>query len=274
MNMEVRRSSLGILLFFAAGASFAQPPAARPAYEAATIKVNVSGDRGTSSNGSRGQVLMSNQSLKRMVERAYDARSFEVAGPAWIEDVRFDVSAKYPPDSKIEDRPLMLRTLLEDRLKLAVHRESKEMPGFALLVAKGGFKLKPAEPGANETHSNGDGHVQTIAAKKTSMAALATLLSRSLNEPVLDQTGLAGVYDFDLRWTIEETQRGQESFALLGRPEAYPTAGANVASPIPAAPSGTRQPGFNFTDVPKRPITEIPAETYGIHRANTVQLQG
>jgi uncharacterized protein (TIGR03435 family) len=51
----------------------------------------------------------------------------------------------------------MLRTLLEDRFKLAAHRESKEVPGYALVVAKSGFKLKPVEPGAGGTDSEGPG---------------------------------------------------------------------------------------------------------------------
>ena len=47
-----------------------------------------------------------------------------------MEKIRFDIAAKYPPDTKSDDRPLMLRTLLEDRFKLAVHHETKDMPGY------------------------------------------------------------------------------------------------------------------------------------------------
>ena len=117
-----------------------------------------------------------------------------------MEKIRFDIAAKYPPDTKSDDRPLMLRTLLEDRFKLAVHRESKDMPGYALVVAKRGFKLQPVEPGAAGASTRGD-QVLSLTAKKTSMARLADLMARSLGEMVVDKTGIEGVYDFELRWT-------------------------------------------------------------------------
>jgi len=59
-----------------------------------------------------------------------------------MKDASFDIAAKYPPNTNRDDRSIMLRTLLEDRLKLAVHRETKDMPGYALVVAKGGFKTE------------------------------------------------------------------------------------------------------------------------------------
>ena len=119
-----------------------------------------------------------------------------------MDSVRFDVAAKYPPDTKNEDRTLMLRTLLEDRFKLAVHRQMKEMPGYALVVGKS-FKLKPVEPGSSGTDSHG-GRVRTLTATKTSMAFLADLIARNLGETVVDKTGLEGVYDFELRWTNDD----------------------------------------------------------------------
>ena len=97
----------------------------------------------------------------------------------------------------------MLRTLLEDRFHLAVHFESKDMPGYALVVAKSGFKLKPVEPGGSDTDTEG-GRVQTLTAKKTSMALLADLVARDLGEFVVDKTGLDGVYNFELRWTKDD----------------------------------------------------------------------
>jgi uncharacterized protein (TIGR03435 family) len=155
---------------------------------------------------------MSNQTLKRLIERAYNLKPFQVNGPGWMQNVYFDIAAKYPPDTKIDDRPLMLRTLLEDRFKLAVHRESKEMPGFALVVAKGGFKLKPVEPGASGSDSEG-GRIRTLQATKNSMASVADFLARTLGDAVVDQTGIGGVYDFELRWTNEEPTANGDSVA-------------------------------------------------------------
>jgi len=199
-----------MIVLLAAGAGFAQRQDVRPAYEAASVKPNTAGSNGSSSNGSKGQIVFANQTLKRLVERAYGVKPFQVATPRWMEEIRFDIAAKYPPDTKNDDRPLMLRTLLEDRFKLAVHRESKDMPGYALVVAKSGFKLKPVEPGGSGDSrvvgydSSNGGRVQTLTAKKTSMALLADLLARDLGVMVIDRTAIEGVYDFELRFTLDD----------------------------------------------------------------------
>jgi uncharacterized protein (TIGR03435 family) len=98
----------------------------------------------------------------------------------------------------------MLRTLLEDRFNLAVHHVAKEMSGYALVVAKGGFILKPAEPGGSSGISRNGGRVETLTAKKSSMADLAADIARKLDRMVVDRTGIAGVYDFELRFTTDD----------------------------------------------------------------------
>src|SRR5258708_4645241 len=192
---KVSASLAGMILLLAAGAVLAQPPEARPEYEAASVKPNTSGSGSSSTHGSKGQIIFTNQTLKRLIERAYGVKPFQVTGPGWMETVCFDIDAKYPPDMKPDMKELMLRRLLEDRFKLAVHRESKDLPGYALVVAKGGFKLKPVEPGGSGTNHNG-GRVQTLTAKKNSMEQVADFVARILGETVVDKTGIQGVYDF------------------------------------------------------------------------------
>jgi len=199
----LRALSGGVIVLLAASALSAQAQDAHPAYEVASVKLNTSGSGSSSSHGSTGQIVFTNQTLKRLIEQAYSVKPFQVTGPGWMETVRFDIAAKYPPDTKSDDYARMLRTLLEDRFKLAVHRESKDMPGYALLVAKRGFQLKPVEPGGSGSHSTG-GRVRTLTAKKTSMAQLADFVARGLGEMVVDQTGIDGVYDFELRWTNDD----------------------------------------------------------------------
>ena len=197
------------MLFLAACAAAAQP---QPAYEAASVKPNTSGGNGSSSNGSKGQILMTNQSLKRLIERAYSVKPFQVTGPDWMENVHFDIAAKYPPDTRNEDRPLMLRTLLEDRFKLSVHRESKEISGYALVVAKGGLKLKPVEPGGSGANSNSDG------VRTGNTAIDAENAARRLGAMVVDKTGIDGVYDFELSWANEDlnsTDAGADALPSL-----------------------------------------------------------
>jgi uncharacterized protein (TIGR03435 family) len=202
-RLKVMQSCWRFFWILAAGSVLAQGQDLRPAYEAASVKPNTSFSGSSSSHGSKGQVVFTNQSLKRYIERAYNVKPFQVTGPDWMESVYFDITAKYPPETKDAERPVMLRTLLEDRFKLAVHRESKEMPGYALVVAKGGFKLKPVEAGGADTDSHG-GRVRILTAKKTSMVQLADLVSRYLGEVVIDKTGVEGVYDFEFRWMPDD----------------------------------------------------------------------
>jgi uncharacterized protein (TIGR03435 family) len=195
------------MVFLSAGAIWAQAvpaqPDAHPAYEAAVIKPNISSSNSSQTHGSKGQIVFKNQTLKRLIERAYGVKPFQVIGPDWMENVHFDITAKYPPDTKDDDRALMLRSLLEDRFKLAAHHESKDLPGYVLVVAKR-FKLQPVEgEGGSDTNSTG-GRIRTLTAKKTSIAFLADLIARNLGEMVVDKTGIEGVYDFELRWSNDD----------------------------------------------------------------------
>lgn len=204
------------MLFVAAAAALAQPPQdSRPAYEAASIKTNNSASGNSSSNSSRGQIRFTNVALKSLIERAYRVKPFQVTGPSWLEDVRFDIVAKYPEGTANDQHAPMLRTLLEDRFKLAVYRETKEMPGYAMGVAKSGFKLKPGGPGGTSTSTNSNGRVWKLTVKSTSMEQLADLLSRQLDQMVHDETGIQGAYDFEFRWTNnDQSTAGPDSEAL------------------------------------------------------------
>lgn len=203
-----------IALFVVACAAFAQPRDAGPSYEVASIKPNTSGSGASTTKGDKGRIVFTNVTLRRFIERAYSVKPFQVIGPDWMEALRFDIVAKYPEDTKDDDRTLMLRKLLEDRFKLAVHHESKELPGYALMVARSGFKLKPAEPGTPDTTHN-SGRVDELKVKKITMTQLADLLARSLGEMVVDKTGISGIYDFEIRWSNNDrNSTGNEAEAL------------------------------------------------------------
>lgn len=195
-----RAVSAVAMVLLAAGATLAQP---RPAYEAAEITVNTSGSGDADSEGSAGQVAMRNLPLKRLIANAYGVKPDQVKGPDWLDSVRFDIVAKYPANTRQEDHPLMLKTLLEDRLKVAAHRETQELPGFGLSVAKGGIKLKPAAPGdssRNGTH----GPIGALVAKNTSLPRLAVFLTQTVGQTVVDETGISGGFDFELKWTSDD----------------------------------------------------------------------
>jgi uncharacterized protein (TIGR03435 family) len=180
---------------------------APPAFEAASIKLNTSGSGSGGSKGSKGQVLFTNVSLRRLIQRAYGIQDFELAGPDWMANVRFDIAAKYPPGEATNDqRNLMLQTLLAQQFHLTVHRETKEMPAYALVVAKNGPKLEASKETGDST-STSRGRFEDTA---VSMAGLARQLAQQLEHPVVDKTGLTGVYTLKLEWTPDDQPAGSE----------------------------------------------------------------
>ena len=205
--MRLTRCFIPTLLLLAPAVIPAQDPAAnpaRPAFEAAVIKPNNSGQGGSSSRGTRGQILMTNQPLRQLVQRALDIKPFQLETPAWTETLRYDIAAKYPENSKPEDRPRMLRTLMEDRFGLVFHVETRDMPGYELVVAKGGFKLQPVDAGNGPSqNSNSDGKTVKIKMERLTMPFLATFLSGEVGSMIVDRTGLAGAYSFEMQWAQE-----------------------------------------------------------------------
>lgn len=87
-------------------------------------------------------------SLKELIASAYSLKAFQITGPDWLNDMslRFDIVAKMPDGSTVDQAPQMLQALLAERFKLVVHRENKEHPVLALVVGKGGPKLQETPP--------------------------------------------------------------------------------------------------------------------------------
>ncbi len=115
----------------------------------------------------------------------------------------WEVIAKTPPNSRVEDIPLMLRSLLADRFHMTFHHETKEMQVYELVVAKGGSKLKEVDPPAHglggRRTAQGTFHMQD----NSNLATLAAFLTSYLRLPTIDKTGLLGVYDIDFEYQME-----------------------------------------------------------------------
>jgi uncharacterized protein (TIGR03435 family) len=184
---------------------------AQPTFDVASVKqggpVRPDGlldiNLGTSNHGT---VTLSNATLSECIQYAYGlTNEAQIAGPDWIRDrgVRFEIVAKAPPETPNEQLRLMLQTLLKDRFRLEMHRESRKVSHFLLTVAKTGPRMPVSEgagPGARLLYGRG-----RLSYTRLSMDRFTVLLSRQLKEPVLNQTGLAGAYDVDLTWTPEDT---------------------------------------------------------------------
>jgi uncharacterized protein (TIGR03435 family) len=176
-----------------------------PAFEVAAIKPSAPGQRGSGTHTSKGEVLMNNVSLKQCVEMAYDVRDFSFSGPDWLDTVHFDITAKPPAVWSYKDQfGPMLQNLLAERFRLVVHRESKVMPAYALVQAKGGIKLKPVQnpDGGSSSNSNNGKYTATL----VSMQRFADFLARQLNSPVVDKTDVPGSFSFTLEFSRDEVQ--------------------------------------------------------------------
>ncbi len=155
--------------------------------------------------------------MKQFVLEAYGVSRDQLSGgPGWFDSDRFEIEAKGPDDfSQDPDRALlgsynmpkrmalMLQTLLEDRFKLKVHRETKERTVYSLVVAKGGPKLKEVAPNDPSERCCWTFNSGQITARFRSMPWLADALRMYVGAPVLDQTELKGAYDFKLEWQDE-----------------------------------------------------------------------
>jgi uncharacterized protein (TIGR03435 family) len=193
-------------------------PPSGPAYEVVSVKPNESGSFSSSSNTRGGSFTATNATVRQLVLTAYRLRDFQVSGgPGWIESDRFDVAARAPEGEK-PDHPAMLRTLLAERFTLRTHRETREQPIYALVVARSDGRLGPqlqpstidcsgrggAPPAGNANcglNSSVGGALGKMTGTGTTMDNLATALGNfGLNRMVLNRTGLTGGYDVELQW--------------------------------------------------------------------------
>ena len=190
------------------------PPNAPPTYRSQDFTAILPG----------GQYVDSRTPLSFMIGFAYNMKRAwrELEGlPNWAKNQSFAVAAKAAPDfpaltpaENLEQVRLMMRAMLADRFQLRLHSETRQERVFELKIAKDGLKIPVAEPPlppAKEGHVNaamGDSGGRMIG-KNSTMAGMATALSIFLKHPVIDQTGLLGYYDFDIRWSAPETTEGQ-----------------------------------------------------------------
>jgi uncharacterized protein (TIGR03435 family) len=215
------RSSTVILLLIPYSAWAQAGP--KPVFEAASIKMSrATGGGGHSDENDDPGLLRGSMTLKSYIMAAYKVKPYQVTGgPNWIDSSTYDIVAKLetaglpklPVDltprqrATAEDEQLhtALQNLLADRFQLKFHHESKEMPAYALMVAKSGFKLKVAsETIGCGTKSKGNGTTINFSATCIDIAGFAGYLARPMHQPVSDQTQLQGLYTFTLEWTPDD----------------------------------------------------------------------
>jgi uncharacterized protein (TIGR03435 family) len=149
-----------------------------------------------------GRFVAQRVNLFSLLQRVYDVKSFQITGgPTWIKSELFDIQATAGAAVTEDQMKLMAQALLAGRFQLKLHRETKEMPVYILAVAKNGPKLRAAKDDAqcngNGCFGVGNGY---FTASGGTMAFTADVLTRLLDRPALDKTGLTGHYDFKLTY--------------------------------------------------------------------------
>ena len=184
---------------------------ARPSFEVASIKPATTNDPRYYKFAAGGDRFRgTNISLQDWIKTAWAVTDFEMIGaPQWISAENFDIDAKAErPIRSVDEGYQMLKSLLEDRFSLRVHRETTEMPMYALVVQKNGLKMKPAADQTGTTGGVREVRYGRIAGEALPASTIAGILSGLAGRRVLNKTALMGRYDVDLRYTPDWGQPG------------------------------------------------------------------
>ena len=228
-----------VVLSLIGGASVATQPApqAALAFEVVSVKENTSVGQGGQSGPVPGRYVITNIPLKFILLNAFSLRDHQLVDlPAWTSEARFDITATNPSGvtPTVEQDREMLRTLLADRFKLVTHRETRELPMYALVLARRDGRLGPqltrsdvdcAQWFAEKRPQVNAGTPSVIApggrryacmmvtnrrflmGGTQTMQQLGTALQSLVSRPVVDRTGLTGTFDIDLKWDVETVDR-------------------------------------------------------------------
>ncbi len=197
-------------------------------FEVASVKPNNSGERGAHMSSDGGRMRITNLTMKGLITTAYGVREYQVEGPDWLDNDRFDVVAKFseelPKDPEKYNAMLqsMMQKLLAERFKLTVHRDKKTREVYGLVVSKGGIKFKESEGTDSHTSRATGIHYEGAAIE---IARLSDFLGRRLDLPVVDMTGLKGYYDIKMDWVPDPKRPAgeKENAPLLPESQAGPT---------------------------------------------------
>ncbi len=247
------------------------PPAeaaAPQSFEVASIKPSAEDDRkATVGIAPGGRYTASGITIKFLIQQAYDVKDFQVtAGPGWLNSERYDIVAKAEtPEINRERIRALLQSLLAERFNFKFHRETKELPVYALVVGKGEPKLHKSETQTDLTESGGEPKVPSatagapahgglvrgrmlgvqegalirmrrgmVVAQMAGISDLVSILAQQLGRPVVDKTGLTGRYDFKLEWTPDEAMRGLTPFGEGSNQDVAPVtdAGSSIFTAV------------------------------------------
>ena len=245
----VAATVIAILLLTSNGNAQSQQAGAAPRqFDVVSIKENVNGGPGAAVSDLRetpGRASLTNVSLRTLIQVAYQVQPRQLVGePDWVNNSRFDLLATTSGSASVAEMRMMLRPLLEDRFGLVVHTETREVPVYALILARRDGKLDPnLKVSTTDCQANGarpgycpaprsDGWATAglilplfgqgrFQGRGLRMANVASALNNVVDRTIVDKTGLTEPYEFDLTWTPD---------ALL-QPGATANGQANITAP-------------------------------------------
>jgi len=211
------KESFGLVFVIALLAAQATP---QRSFEVASVKPNVSNAGPSDPKITPERFSWANVTLRQLIQVAYDVRPYQlIALPGWVDDARFDVAATTGVAGSPGQMNSMLQSLLVDRFDLVTHREQREVPAYVLILARPG-KLGPnIHPSTKDCESVRSRQLDSATAQTEYAACspqlglarlkiggvripfLASALTRILERPVVDKTGLPGTFDMELSWT-------------------------------------------------------------------------
>jgi uncharacterized protein (TIGR03435 family) len=165
-------------------------------FDAASIKPRPPGP-GTMMRETKGRIDYVGIPLLSVIARAYSVNFPQVIAPDWVYSDGYEIRATFPPNTPPEQVAVMLQTMLADRFHFAMHHEQRELSAYVLTVGKKGLKMKANPDGRLTFNDPTDAAGRHIVGTVT-MPLLAQILSSFVGGPVVDQTGVEGLYDIGL----------------------------------------------------------------------------
>jgi uncharacterized protein (TIGR03435 family) len=194
-------------------------PDANPAFEVATIRPSDPAHPEQIITLKGAEVITTNQTVHALINLAYWIHPKQLTGgPAWTESDKFDVAGKpdAPGQPNVDQMKMMIQKLLADRFQLKFHLEKRDLPVYAITIAKTGAKLITSQDDPKGIPGWGFGRSPsgtTITFRNAPLSQVTAVLQNSMDKPVVDQSGLSGRYDFTVTFTPDPAQA-----ALIGGP--------------------------------------------------------
>lgn len=190
-----------------------------PAFEAASVKPNNSGENAMNNRFTPSQAVYINYTVRSLVSTAYQITPDRLLGwPDWTARERFDITAAIPPGPPGADRRPMLQRLLADRFGLKTHRDTRELPVYLLVKARADGRLGPGlRPstldcsGPARSTCGTSIRLNSISGRSTDWESLNLPLQLGLDRPAVDRTGLSGAFDIELQWSREVSPTGDQT---------------------------------------------------------------